>query len=185
MAVSVARRVFTVSEYERMGEAGILGEEDRVELIEGVIITMSPIGGRHAACVRRLNRLLERAVGETAIVSVQNPIRLNEYSEPQPDLALLRPRADFYLKHPTPDAVLLIIKVAETSLAYDRDAKIPLYARAGIPEAWLVDLAGETVWQYSHPGNGAYQEIRQLRRGQAITSSALPSLTLNLEQILG
>jgi Uma2 family endonuclease len=185
MAVSVARRVFTVSEYERMGGAGILGEDDHVELIEGEIITMSPIGGRHAACVKRLNRLLSAALGQAVIVSVQDPIRLGEFSEPQPDVALLRPRADFYTEHPTPTDVLFVLEVAETSLAYDRDVKLPLYARAGIPEAWLVDLAAETIWQYTRPENGAYQEARQWRRGQSVTLSLPPELTLNVEQILG
>src|ERR671938_544657 len=141
MSVQVAKRCFSVDEYYRMGEAGILTEDDRVELIEGEIIEMSPIGSRHAACVNRLNTLLGRHLRQTAIVSVQNPIRLDAYSEPEPDVALLRPRADYYESgHPTPADALLIVEVADTSADYDRIIKLPLYAKAGIPEAWLVDL---------------------------------------------
>ncbi len=186
MAVSISRRVFTVSEFERMGEAGILSEDDRVELIEGEIITMSPIGSRHPACVNRLNNLLVPTVGQRAIVSVQNPIRLGDYSEPEPDISLLRPRTDFYAQAlPNAVDVLLLVEVAETSIDYDRTVKVPLYARASIPEVWLVDLAQEVIWQYARPDNGAYQEIRQARRGQSLTSAALPQLTLVVNDILG
>ena len=134
MSAQIERRYFTVSEYDRMIEAGILTKDDRVELIEGEIIKMAPINSRHAACVNRLNRLLNRKAGKVAIVSVQNPIHLGEYSEPEPDLALLRPRDDFYAQsHPKPKDMLLAVEVADSSAAKDRNLKVPLFARAGIP----------------------------------------------------
>src|SRR5580704_10507425 len=132
MSVQVERRVFTVEEYHRMAEAGILSEDDRVELTDGEIIKMSPSGSRHVACVNRLNAVLTSAIGRAAIVSVQNPFAVNDYSEPQPDIVILKPRNDFYAHSlPTAQDLLLIIEVADTSLSYDRNVKVPAYARAG------------------------------------------------------
>src|SRR5436190_15615228 len=137
MAVTVKRRRFTLDEYHRMGKTGILSEDDRVELIEGEIIEMSPIGSRHAACVDRFNELIAR-LRLNIIVRVQSSIQLDDYSQPQPDLALLRRRDDFYSSSlPRPADVLLVIEVADTTLEYDRFVKLPLSAHAGIPEAWL------------------------------------------------
>jgi Uma2 family endonuclease len=142
MSLQVLRRRFTVEQYHRMAEAGIFADGDRVELIEGEIIEMIPIGSRHAAWVDRLNDLLTSAIERRAIVRVQSPIWLGSHSEPQPDLAVLRRRADFYLDaHPQPGDVHLVIEVADTSADFDRTVKIPLYGRMGIPEAWLVDIA--------------------------------------------
>src|SRR5918912_896850 len=164
MSVQIAKRYFNVSEYYRMAEAGILTADDRVELIEGEIVQMSPIGSLHAACVRRLNQLLQRLLGHAAVISVQDPVRLSDFSEPEPDVALLKPRADFYAhQHPTPDDVLLIIEVADTTVLYDRNVKVPLYARAGIPEVWLVDLQQDLIEVYARPTSGAYQVQRQAR----------------------
>ncbi|HXG68489.1 MAG TPA: Uma2 family endonuclease [Blastocatellia bacterium] len=186
MSVQVERWCFTVAEYHRMMESGILSEDDRVELIEGEIIKMSPIGSRHASCVKRLNNLLNHAVGQTAIVGVQDPVRLDEYSEPQPDIALLRPRNDFYAhSHPTPDDMLLIIEVADTSVEYDRDVKLPLYAQAGIPEVWLVNLIRDAVEAYSQPVNGAYQMVREFQHGGTLTPETLPQVAFNVEDVLG
>jgi Uma2 family endonuclease len=127
MSVQLLRRAFTVQEYHQMTRAGILTEDDRVELIEGEIVRMSPLGRRHAACVKRLLRLLDRGVGEGAIVGTQDPIRLGEQSEPQPDLALLQPRPDFYAQgHPGPQDILLVVEVMERSAGYDREVKVPL-----------------------------------------------------------
>jgi Uma2 family endonuclease len=140
------RHRLSVDEYHRMAHAGILPEDSRVELINGEIIDMAPIGSRHAAAVKQLTRILARAVGDTAIVSVQDPIHLDLHTEPQPDLALLLPREDFYkTAHPRASDVLLIIEVADTSLRYDREIKIPLYAQHGIPEVWLVDLLSNRI----------------------------------------
>ena len=142
MTIDSTQRAFSVTEYHQMTEAGILTEDDRIELIEGRVILISPIGSRHAACVKRLNALLSQRVGAAALVSVQDTIRLDDYSEPEPDIALLHPRDDFYAHaHPTPADLLLVIEVADTPEGYDREEKVPLYARAAIPEVWLVSLA--------------------------------------------
>ena len=134
------RRKFSTKEYHEIARAGILGEDDRVELIEGEIVEMAPIGSRHASTVARLNKYLSERFANQALVWVQNPMRLNEFSEPQPDVALLRPRSDFYASaHPSPEDILLVIEVAETSVDYDRNVKAPLYASAGVRELWLVD----------------------------------------------
>src|SRR2546426_2118990 len=141
MSITLEKRRFTVDEYHRMAEAGIFSEDESVELLEGEIVEMTPISSRHAACVNKLTRLFTRELGERVVVSVQNPVALTETSEPQPDLALLRPRADFYAAgHPGPEDVLLMVEVADTSATSDRAVKVPLYARAGIEEVWLIDL---------------------------------------------
>ncbi len=186
MTVQFSRRLFTVSEYHRMVEAGILGEDDRVELIEGEIVEMSPIGSRHARCVRRLNYLFGRRVAERAIVDVQNPVRLGEHSEPQPDMLLLRPRPDFYAAaHPGPGDVLLVVEVVETSAAYDPDVKVPLYARAGILEVWLVDLGEDRVEVYREPSPQGYRSVRHFRRGDRLSAEAFPDLEVSVEDVLG
>jgi len=186
MSVQIVRHKFTVDDYHRMVQAGILSEDDRVELIEGEIVTMSPIGSRHAACVKRLLRLFIRGVGDRAIVAAQDPIRLGEHSEPQPDLSLLKPREDFYAsEHPGPEDVLLLLEVAETSAEYDRKVKIPLYARFGIKEVWLIDLEAETVEVYREPSWEGYQERKVLGRGEVISPTAFPELGLPVDEALG
>ena len=169
-----------------MAEVGLLSEDSRVELIEGEIIEMSPIGSSHGATVNRSSTLLNRKVGDIAIVSVQNPIRLNDFSEPQPDIALLKPRKDFYSKsHPTAEDVLLVIEVADTSVNYDRNVKLPLYARADIPEAWLMVLSRGIIEVHSQPKNGKYQKIHRLKRGKTLTSPTLPEFLCKVEDLLG
>jgi Uma2 family endonuclease len=169
-----------------MGEAGIFNENDRVELINGEIFSMTPIGSPHAACVDRLTRLLVVAAGDRASVRVQNPIRLGADSEPQPDLTLLRPRPDFYARaHPGPGDVLVVIEVADTTLAFDRAVKVPLYARAGIGEVWLVDLAGDAIEVYRQPAQGRYSDVTRLGRGQRLTCEALSGLAVAIDAVLG
>ncbi|HYY57826.1 MAG TPA: Uma2 family endonuclease [Pyrinomonadaceae bacterium] len=186
MSVQIIKRQFNVTEYNRMAETGILSEDDRVELIEGEIIEMSPIGSRHAACVRRLDATLNQRLGGVAQVSAQNPILLDDYSEPEPDVALLKPRSDFYAEaHPSPSDVLLIVEVADTSVEYDRQVKAPLYARAGIPEMWLVNLPEEMIEVYARPENGAYRSREEFTRGQSLSSTTIPDLKVNVEDILG
>lgn len=186
MSVQPTRRYFSVDEYHRMGAAGILSENDRVELMEGEILHMSPIGSRHAACVKRLNMEFSRRLGAGVIVSVQDPIRLDDFSEPQPDIAVLKPREDFYVDSlPTAADVLLVVEVADTTLAYDRDTKFPGYARAAIPESWLADLAGEIIEKHSEPADGMYRKIEKFRRGDPIASSNVPGLMVDVEKILG
>ncbi len=145
MTARLLKRLFTIEEYHKMAQAGILTEDDRAELIEGEIVEMAPIGSRHAACVARLTALLSR-VQDRAILWVQNPIRLGEHSEPQPDVALLSLRPDFYAQaHPGPQDVLLLVEVAETSPGDDREVKLFLYARAAISEVQPLSYTGNAL----------------------------------------
>jgi Uma2 family endonuclease len=179
------KRLFTVEEYYRMAEAGILTEDDRVELLEGEITAMSPLGSRHAGCVNRLSNSLFEALHGRALVAVQNPIRLSPRSEPQPDLTLLRPRADSYASaHPGPEDVLLLVEVAESSAGYDRDTKLPLYARSGISECWLVDLEARRVEIHREPAPDGYRDVQRLVAGQSLTCLALPGLQIRVEDVL-
>lgn len=181
----VQRRLFTVAEYHEMVQVGILGEDDRVELIEGEIIRRSPIGSRHAACVDRFNQKLSSQVGRKVIVRVQNPVHLGDHSEPQPDLCLVRAKSDFYARqHPGTQDILLVIEVAEDA-AGDRALKIPLYARAGIREVWLVDLEAEIVEVYLSPAHEGYRKVRKEKRGKSLVPTALPDVEVALGEIFG
>ena len=184
--IAARRRPFTVGEYYRMAEAAILTEEDRVELVAGQIVAMSPIGSRHAACVDRLNGLLHRQPGSAFIVRVQSPIALDAYSEPEPDLVLLRPRADFYAEaHPSAADVLLAVEVADTSIDYDREVKLPLYAQAGLPEVWLIDLQESRIEVYARPQGGAYQQRIEVTADATLTSPIVADLELAVADVLG
>ncbi|MGH2372488.1 MAG: Uma2 family endonuclease [bacterium] len=183
MSVPLLKRRFTVDEYFRMGQAGIFSEDDRVELIDGEIVEMTAIGTRHAECVNRLTKLLVTLAGEDAVVSVQNPVRLDGFSVPQPDLAVLRPRS-YAAAHPGPEDVLVIIEVSDTSLGYDKEVKLPLYARSGVPEVWIVDLERATVVVCRAPSAEGYREIRQYGAGQRITIEALPRVSITTDGIL-
>ena len=175
-----------VSQYHKMSEVGIFSENDKVELINGEIIEMSPIGRRHAACVDRINRLFSNILGMKVIVRVQNPIILNNLSEPEPDIALLQPRADFYESgHPQPQDIFLLIEVADSSLEYDRDVKIPLYASSGITEVWLVDIYEQVIIVYRYPSENGYSDIQKLSRGEKMSIQALPEINLVVDDILG
>ncbi len=186
MGMPLAHRRFTVDEYYRMAEAGILGEDDRVELLDGEIVEMTPNGSRHAAVVRRLDRLFHDVVRGAALVSVRNPVRLHRYGEPEPDIALLKPRDDCYAAaHPTAADVLLLVEVADTSLAYDHERKLPAYAAAGIPEVWLIDLTTDRIEVYREPDGGAYRDRRVLGRKATLTILRLPDITLAASEILG
>jgi hypothetical protein len=166
---------FSVSDYHRMGEAGVLGPDLNVELLNGHIYEMSPIGSQHAACVRRLTRVFSAHVHpKQALVSVQNPIVLPPDSEPEPDVSLLKPRDDNYAsRHPRPDEVLLAVEVADSSLPFDQEVKVPLYAQAGIPEVWVVALDEDRIHAYQMPKSGSYRERATYDRGDEI---ALPSV---------
>lgn len=186
MGMDVKPRRFTVEEYYEMGRAGILHEDDRVELIEGEIVEMSPIGSRHAACVKRLIHGFVTRIGDRAVVSAQDPVRINRLSEPQPDLAVLQPRQDYYaIGHPGPEDVLLLIEVAETSANYDREVKLPLYARAGIPEVWLVDLEAGLVEVHRRPSDELYRDTEHRQPGESVNPDVFPELMLAVGDLVG
>jgi Uma2 family endonuclease len=187
MAMPLTVHRFTVDEFQRMGDAGIFDEDDRVELIRGQVVEMSPIGVPHASCVKRLTSLFARlATAARATLSVQDPLVLGRHDEPQPDLALLRYRHDGYATgHPGPPDVLLVIEVADSTVARDRGEKLPLYAAAGIPEMWLVNLPGDHVEVHRQPSGESYADVRTARRGETVTPLAFPDLSLSVEEILG
>lgn len=186
MSLPAERRIFNVDEYRRMGEAGIFSEDDRIELIEGEILRMSPIGSRHAATVKRLHTQFHDLLGKQAIVSVQDPIVLNDFSEPQPDIAIVHARDDFYAQaHPGAADVFLIVEVADTSINYDRELKLPAYARSEIPEVWIVDLPGERLDVHTDPANGVYRSMRSLGRGDTVAPLSFANLSIAVATILG
>ncbi|MCL1471172.1 Uma2 family endonuclease [Argonema antarcticum] len=186
MPQQLLKRLFTVKEYHLMVDAGILKEDDRVELIKGEIVQMSPIGRFHAACVKRLNELFVSRLAQLITVGVQDPIELDDNSEPQPDLALLRRRADFYQSgHPQPEDILLIVEVADTTVESDREVKIPLYASSGIMEVWLVNIPAECIEVYRQPSANGYQNVQVFGRGQSIFVETFPDVNFTVDEILG
>lgn len=171
----------TVEDYYRMAEAGILGPDDRVELIEGEIIDMAPTGSLHAGEVDELASLLRAAVDERAILRIQGPVSLGRYSQPEPDILLLRPRADYYRSaHPAPADVLLLVEIAVTSLHYDREVKLPLYARHGVTEVWLLEAENRQLTRYRNPRDGAYARIDQPDLRVPLEIGALPGVRVDL-----
>lgn len=186
MSAQLEKWHFNVDQYYRLAEVGVLKPDDRVELIEGEIIRMSPIGSPHAACVSRLTRLFHQSVAERAIVAVQNPVRLSDYSEAVPDVALLKQRADFYAAHhPAPEDVILVVEVSDTTLLTDRNVKMPLYARAGIAEAWLVNLPRKLIEVYFDSTDGSYRESLKFKQGEILVSPTVSGLSLAVDEIIG
>ncbi|MBI4730162.1 MAG: Uma2 family endonuclease [Acidobacteria bacterium] len=186
MSTRPAPHTFSVEEFHLMGSAGIFTEDDRVELLDGQIVDMSPIGSRHAGTVKRLIGLLAAAVAGRAIVSVQDPVLVGPRSEPEPDVVLLRPRDDFYCgAHPGPGDVLLLIEVVDTTVLFDRNVKVPLYARGAVPEVWIVDLPSGVVETYRAPGPDGYRETARAGRGETVSPRALPDIVLRVEEIAG
>ena len=164
----------------------MLQPDDRVELIEGEIIRMPPIGSPHAARVKRISYILHGVFEGQSLISVQDPVRLDDFSEPVPDVALLKLREDFYAAHhPTPEDVLLIVEVSDSTTFTDRNVKVPLYARARIPEVWLVNLPKQAVEVYSEPAEGKYQKAETFNPGEVLTSPTLANLSLRVEEIIG
>jgi len=188
--MKASRHKLTVADYRRMGETGILGPDDRVELIAGEIIDMSPIGSLHAAVVDLLASLFHRHCGPRAIVRVQSPILLDEASQPQPDLAILRPRADFYRDAlPGPADVLLLVEVADSSLPFDLGVKVPLYAAATIPETWVIDAATLTSHCFRRPGGDRYTAATIIAATEALScdpagDASLAGLSISLGALL-
>lgn len=179
------RRKLDVNEYHRMGEVGILGEDDRVELIDGELVEMAPIGSGHAGAVGSLNRVFVLAVGRHAVVWPQNPLRLDHLTEPQPDLLLLRRRADNYWSAtPTQDDVLLLVEVADSSGPYDRSVKLPLYARHGVPEVWILDVEARTLEIHRKPSADGYRETLRPAQDAIVTPTLLPDVQITVADIL-
>ena len=175
----------TVADYYRMAEVGILAPEAHVELIDGEIIAMTPIGPLHCASVDRATRAFITKAGDSAIVRVQGSVRLDLYSEPDPDLVLLRPRADFYASaHPGPADILLIVEVAQSSIDYDREFKSHVYARSAVHEYWLADLNERVLTCYSSPEDGIYQRVERHTRGQSLAPRLLPDCVISTEDLL-
>jgi Uma2 family endonuclease len=184
MAVELKRHKFTALEYHWMGRVGILPEDSSVELIDGEIVEMPPIGDDHAGSSVGLTHLLVSRFGDVAEVSIQNPVRVNRNSEPLPDAALLHRRtARFSI--PTPDQVFLVIEIAQSSLSYDRGVKIPLYGRSGVPEAWLIDLTSRLLFVYREPGADGYAVVLTRRAGDTIAPLAFPDRELSVADIVG
>ena len=184
MVMLMPHHRFTVDEYEQMVEVGILTENDRVELINGEVITMSPIGPRHVDSVAILSRLLTFAVSSDVLVLVQSPIRLPDTTEPEPDIALVR-FARYRHALPGPSDILVLIEVSDTTRDYDRNTKLPLYAAAGIPEAWIVDIAADRIERHTEPAADGYQLIRHFGRGTVVESVIIPTLTIPVDEVLG
>ncbi|HKI01468.1 MAG TPA: Uma2 family endonuclease [Thermoanaerobaculia bacterium] len=185
MAIPNSRQLLTVDEFQSMAEAGVFAEDERLELIRGEIVEMTPIGDPHALSVMMACDFLSD-LKPRGLVSPQNPLRLpRQQSVPQPDVVLLRRRPDFKLRPPGPEDVFLVVEVSDSSLAYDRDVKIPLYAESGIPEAWLIDLKSKTIFVYRQPSPEGYREVNQYRRGEAISPEAFPEALFTVESILG
>ncbi len=183
--IVAATYTLSVAQYDRMIEAGILPENEHIELIEGEIIEMAALGRRHASRVNLLAESLTEQSRRRYIVSVQNPIQLDDLSEPEPDIALLTRRDDFYRHQlPHPADVLLVIEVADSSLEYDRRTKLPLYARAAIREFWLVNLIEERIEIYTEPANGAYTKVAYIKRGEQLISVTIPDITLDADALL-
>jgi Uma2 family endonuclease len=179
----VTKKLITVEEYHHMIEAGILTEKERVELINGEILEMSPIGNEHSACVKRLNALFNKLLGEKVIVSVQDPVQMGDLSEPEPDIAILKPVEDFYAtRRPTPADTLLIIEVADTPFDYDREIKLPLYAESGVPEYWIVNLANKEIEAHRSPAGDIYK-IREIARLGDVATFHTLSLSIEVKNI--
>ena len=185
MPGDIEKRRFSADEYQLMGQVGIFSGDDRVELIDGEVVEMRPIGPVHAAAVTRATHALVRAAGAHACIRVQTPVRLDDRSEPQPDLVIARFREDFYRNaHPQPADILLVIEIADASLRYDRQIKAPLYARHGIIEYWLVDLASREITCHAIPKEGSYRESTVHGPGEARAPRSLPDCRIAADDLL-
>jgi Uma2 family endonuclease len=186
MRAEMPKKLFTIDEYYKMAEVGILDPDERVELLEGEIVEMSPVGARHINCVNRANAIFSKKLGDRVIVSVQNSLSLSEYSELQPDIVLLKPRPDFYGN----DRInwsdsLLVIEISDTTLQRDRDIKLPLYSKAGIEEFWIEDLKSETIFVYRDPGLKTYATSLSFRREDSIFIAAFPDVLFSVSDLIG
>lgn len=177
------RYCFTVADCERMVEVGILTKSDRVELIDGEVLLMSVVGRRHVRCMYQLTWLLSRQLSDEYRVSLQSPLLLNDDTEPEPDVVVIRYHDEIAL--PSPADTMLVMEISDSSLAYDRTTKLPRYALAGIAEAWMIDLTTNTLERHTEPSKGEYRRTDRARAGEVIASVVLPSLTLPVDAVLG
>jgi len=175
---------FTVDEYYKMIELGMLKDYEKAEIIEGELIQKMPIGDRHASIVNQLTRLLIKNLSEDILVSTQNPVRLSDYDEPEPDFALADLTKYDGRRHPRPAEILLVIEVSDSTLKYDRNTKLVLYAEAEIPEVWIVNLPNDIIEIHTKPSSGIYQLTKIFKRGETIESEALPQLKLAVDTVL-
>ncbi|WP_427162829.1 Uma2 family endonuclease [Aliinostoc sp. HNIBRCY26] len=186
MTVQLLRRKFTVDQYHKMIESGILTADDRVQLIRGEIIEMSPIGTKHASCVKRLNKIFANKLGDRVLIAIQDPVELDDSSEPQPDVALIKPRDDFYENaHPQPQDIFLLVEVADSTIQFDREVKIPLYAIANISVVWLIDINEQTIEVYQQPTVTGYQQIQKFTRGETLVIPGFPDVKITVDEIFG
>jgi Uma2 family endonuclease len=185
VTVNPVKHLTNLNEWRRLGEANIFPPESRLELINGEILEMAPIGFNHSGHLNRINKLFAKIIPDDVILSVQNPLQLGDLSEPEPDFMLLKPNDDFYSsRHPNANDVLLLIEVADTSLMFDQNQKLRLYALHGIPEYWLLNLNDLCLEVYRKPNGEVYAEKTTLCVGDTITLSQLDQITINIADIL-
>jgi Uma2 family endonuclease len=185
MRLETAKKLFTVDDYYRMAEAGIISPGERVELIDGEIFEMSPIGNRHLGCVNRATHLFTSAFGNRVVVSVQHPLQLSNYTEPEPDVVLLKSRADHYAgKKPLAEDALLIVEVSDTTLAFDRLRKLPRYAEAGVPEVWIENLVDDSLLVYRDPSGSSYRTMLVLHPGESVSILGLSGTSFSVDELL-
>jgi Uma2 family endonuclease len=181
--MTITGKRLTVDEFEELGRRGVYGEDDRVELINGEVVAMSPVGGKHVEVLNLLTRVASRQVGDEYLVQVQSPIRISTDGEPMPDLAIVRDRP-YGGQLPTEADTLLVIEVSDTTLRYDRTTKLPLYAAAGIPEAWIVNLRDHRIERFAEPRDGAYRQSVVAGLGQTLASLVVPALVVEVMAVL-
>lgn len=179
------RRLITLVEYHKMIESGILGPKDKIELINGQILHMSPIGSKHQAMVDKLTQLFIILFKDEVIVRTQGPISIPELSEPEPDITLLKPKADFYAdQHPGPQDIYLVVEVSDTTLEFDRNEKLALYAKAGIPEYWIINLAAQQIECYTQPQGKLYKYCTFATANDQLSTNSFPDKSFNVNQLL-
>lgn len=184
--VGGAKRLFTADEYHKLVPAGVLREDDRVELIHGEIVWMEPIGREHASCTDYLDDEFHSIPRQRVHVRNQGPVTLSAHDEPQPDISLLRRRPDRYrAKGPSPEDMLLAVEVSDSTLSFDRRTKIPLYAAAGVREAWIVNIPEQCIEVYRKPSRRGYREVKRYRRGDSVSPLAFPDFSLRVDDVLG
>ena len=185
MRIEVEKKLFTTEDFSKMFEAGILNNDERVELIDGEIIKLNP-GKRHVACNLRANMLFSEAFGRRACVSVQNPVVIDSYNEPKPDIVILKARDDFYATvEPSPEHALLIVEISDTTLAMDQTRKLAKYAKSNVPEYWIEDLKRQLLHVYRDPAGSEYNTHLTLQRNDTVSALAFPGVQFKVADLLG